>query len=304
MADLERDPQIKDTPRQVMPNIAANGEVDDTEHNPDHSQYLNTNTLNVQRRFVPYGYARTGPSINEKVMENLRPLDGDETIVDLGCGRAENLIALRAIHGHVGRLIAIDQDDLGYVTGASISNKGLIPIDFRKENALETSVDDEEADRVMALFMLYHVPYEQALAEIERITKPGGKILVATSGKNNKPRHREFEAEIAESEKVEPPPIFSEPFDADTAASVLPERFKLIEHYHQNTDMVIVTPEEVEDYLNSLSTMASAFRPPLGGILEILNRVVASRINAEIATKGEFVDHIDRHLFTLQKPAS
>ena len=268
------------------------------------TQYLNGNSANVRQRFEVYKHARDGRSINQAVLEELSELSGDETIVDLGCSDAEMLLKIRAELGHRGRLIGVDMDDFSVQIAETTKMAGFEPIEFHFEDATSTSIEPESADRVLALFLLYHIDPEKGLKEIDRILKPGGKALIATSGEANKQRHRTIERYIAQSLGILPPNQFSEPFDADVAQEMLPQWFSQVRHVPHQSDMVIASDEALLDYMLSLQSMSSAFCPPLQrfGAGAVMEKLVEPKIRNEIERRGEFVDKIDRHLFICEKP--
>lgn len=259
--------------------------------------------LNVSMRFNVYKHAIDHkPTIHDQIVENLK-LNGNETIVDLACGDGSVLLNIRKNRQHKGRLIGIELDDFVFAKSEmAVQKENLQPIDFMVADALSTGLENDSADIAMSLFALYHMPMNTALWEARRILKPGGQFIATTAGKNNKLKHRQLERETAAYLGVEPPTVFTETCNDKGLADILPKYFTNIEHYAQRTNMRIYE-KNVEDYLHSLQSMASACTPPLGGEWRRgLEKIALPKIMAEIQDTGYFEDTIDRHVFYAQKP--
>ncbi len=256
----------------------------------------------VLTRWNLYRLAKNPVDFYEMAYEKLE-LAGDETVLDIGCADGSGLVDLRSHRQHDGRLIGIDINDIIFSSAKTkVRDQSLKDIEFMVANAQELPLADNTVDISMALFMLYHVPdRDTALDEMRRVTKPGGRVAVATSGKANKPRHRQFERDIAAYLGVAEPPIFARPFDYDVAAWALPKKFDIIEHFEYRDEMHI-TDDEYDAYLDSLASMKDAFspRPSYRKFVEAADMVVRPTIFEEIDEKGYFSDSIDRHLFICQ----
>ena len=104
-------------------------------------------------------------------------------VADLGCGSGHYTFAASAIVGSTGRVYAVDiqEDHLSRLRGEAleqgIRNIETIWRDFEKAGG--TMLKDHALDAVIlsnTLFQIEHV--EGAIAEIKRILKPSGKLLV------------------------------------------------------------------------------------------------------------------------------
>lgn len=260
----------------------------------------------VRARFNVYRYSIDGIDFHAEALKALR-LDGDETILDVGCNDGTNtLVSLRKDQGHRGQLIGVDINPPVFIAGQdAVQNHNLMPIDFTTGRAEALPFTDNAVDVLLALFVLYHVPNpEDALREFKRVMEPDGTLVVATSGKQNKLRHRKFERDIADYLDIGPPPVFSASFDADTAQAMLPGLFDVTHHYQQSTQ-IRLDQETYRDYLHSLDAMKNAFIPipPSKPWLEAIDRVVTPAVLQEIADNGHFTDYVDRHLFICKNKA-
>jgi SAM-dependent methyltransferase len=113
------------------------------------------------------------------------PLDGNESILDFGCG--------------CGRVTRYWADFNGSVAGSDVSSKA---IDWCRENlgfasflrnGLAPGLDIEDAsfDLVYALSVFTHLTDELQLAwrdELYRVLRPGGRLLITTHGRSYLPK--------------------------------------------------------------------------------------------------------------------
>lgn len=223
-----------------------------------------SSTLNQDARFVFYTFAE--PRIDpEKLLQSELELRGDETVLDVGCGSGKTLVGLRE-QGHYGQLIGVDiSEDLFYVSKTITQQEGLDPIDFRVGNAELLDLPDNSVDVSTAMFMLYHCNPIKALEELKRVTRPGGTIVVATSGPLNKFYHRAFEGLLAEELGYHPSPRFNVGFDTTKADRLLPKMFPEIRRIeHRGYVNLSNKPENTaarEAFEQSLLTMKDSMRP-------------------------------------------
>ncbi|MBF6399474.1 methyltransferase domain-containing protein [Nocardia cyriacigeorgica] len=103
-------------------------------------------------------------------------LTGSEDLADIGCGDGRFLARL-AEHGHRGRLVGLD-NSTAMVTAAD----ALPGVDAVVGDAESLPFADDEFDAVTARHMLYHLPDpNQALRELQRITRVGGRVAVSVN---------------------------------------------------------------------------------------------------------------------------
>jgi SAM-dependent methyltransferase len=96
-------------------------------------------------------------------------------ICDLGCGPGQ---VARYLHNHGARAFGVDLSD-GMLAQARRLNPGL---EFRQGDMLALSDPDETWGGAAAFYSLIHIPRDrvsQALAELRRVLRPGGLLLVA-----------------------------------------------------------------------------------------------------------------------------
>jgi ubiquinone/menaquinone biosynthesis C-methylase UbiE len=268
-------------------------------------------SANVRSRFKVYEYARHPINIKSEVVRYLQ-LTGEECLLDVGCAEGSDLLRIRQL-GHTGTLIGTDiassaDVEMGLLFHPSIKSDqsdGSPPIELISSAAPNLPFKDGSLDVILALFMIYHVPSPHAaLQEFQRILKPGGKLVLATSGKFNKSRHRKLERLTADAIGVEPPPLFSAHFDTDDAAEILPKYFRVPEeeHFVQQDEMVITEGEPLTNYYMSLQSMGKNYDPlTQRRWRQGLNHWAMPLVRQEIERNGYFRDEIDRQFWVCYK---
>jgi arsenite methyltransferase len=124
----------------------------------------------------------------DRVLDDLR-LRGDETVLDLGCGRGAVLLAAAKRLPH-GRAIGVDlwhADQTNNSQQATLANAaaenvaGRIEIHTADMTALPLA--DESVDVIVSNLAIHNIPSSagrrQALAEAIRVLRPGGRIAIA-----------------------------------------------------------------------------------------------------------------------------
>jgi ubiquinone/menaquinone biosynthesis C-methylase UbiE len=129
-------------------------------------------------------YAHQHPPVN--LISRTLDLAGSashEVVADIGCGNGLYLAEL-AHRGHAGPVLGVDMSP-GMLRaarqgagGAGRSGPVLLAAD-----ATALPLRDGAADLTLATHMLYHVPEPgQAVAELRRVTRPGGRVVVGLNG--------------------------------------------------------------------------------------------------------------------------
>jgi ubiquinone/menaquinone biosynthesis C-methylase UbiE len=108
----------------------------------------------------------------------LRP---GETVLDVGCGTGTLALVAKERVGPTGRVFGIDPSE-PLLRGArrKATRRGL-EIEFRLGGIEQLPFADQTCDVVLSTFMMHHLPSaikSQGLAEIARVLKPGGRVLV------------------------------------------------------------------------------------------------------------------------------
>jgi ubiquinone/menaquinone biosynthesis C-methylase UbiE len=256
-------------------------------------------------RWAYYDAAETPFKFYPYMLAGLR-LGPDESMLDVGCGDCRELTdQLRRNPEYdyfKGKVTGLDiNGEPSDETNRKLVADGLEPIDFVQGSMQDMSqFDTDTFDHTMAAFSLYHAPDPiAALGEIMRVTKPGGKVAFATSGPDNKKKHRQFERAIAERNGVDPPPIFAAKFNSDIALTELTKRFEPGLLQGQISRFVINKANRDEMwpiYEGSISSMRNNFSKIILGRdwNRTIEEVVRKPIWDEIERNGEFEDLIRR----------
>ena len=114
-----------------------------------------------------------GDSVHLRAM--LALIDPSLTIGDLGCGTGQ---VSELVGPHVARMIAVD-GSTDMVQAARKRLKGLANVEVRRGDLEALPIDDGQLDVAIVALVLHHVPEPvRALAEVHRVLKSGGRVLV------------------------------------------------------------------------------------------------------------------------------
>lgn len=102
-------------------------------------------------------------------------IDDSLTVGDLGCGTGQ---VSELIAPHVAKVIAVD-GSTDMVQAARRRLKGSANVDVRRGDMEALPIDDAQLDVAILALVLHHVPEPvRALAEVGRVLRPGGRVLI------------------------------------------------------------------------------------------------------------------------------
>lgn len=102
-------------------------------------------------------------------------VDASLTVGDLGCGTGQ---VSELIAPHVAKVIAVD-GSADMVQAARRRLKGSTKVDVRRGDMEALPIDDAQLDVAIVALVLHHVPEPvRALAEVGRVLRPGGRVLI------------------------------------------------------------------------------------------------------------------------------
>ena len=127
-------------------------------------------------------------------------------------------------------------------------------------DAAELPFEDGSFDCAVAAWMLYHVArLEQALAELTRVLRPGGRLVAVTNADDHL-------AELADLLQV-PRPEY--PFSAENGAALLERHFRDVERRTVTGWLEFPSREEAQEYVDASIVWRGRQLPPGEGPLRV-----------------------------------
>ncbi len=248
--------------------------------------YGTDDNLATRQSIYAFSSATGQPGFFGTAMSKI-PWNGDETVLDIGCGNGTWLDRLQQLHPSV-RTIGLDLSE-GMLRSAA-ARKGPRPSVVADAQALP--VRDESVDVALMMHMLYHVPdVPMALDEARRALKREGRVLVTTPGQNRLGELRSLLEDALDEVRGEevPRPIFENTFSLGAAPSLLGEYFTTVELEVTSNLLEILVMEPVVDYLDSQQGPdLDALLPSATSWSDVLESA-RRRAGAVIAERGVFM---------------
>lgn len=112
-------------------------------------------------------------------LAQLRP---GEQALDVGCGTGTLAIEVASRVGRVGRVVGIDPGTQQIARARAKAARRHLPVEFQPGVIEQLPFPDQMFDVVFSTLMMHHLPAplkRQGLAEIARVLKPGGRLIIA-----------------------------------------------------------------------------------------------------------------------------
>ena len=142
----------------------------------DYSGYVDPDYLDAAARLLLPSKLRT---------YELMELQEGHRVLDLGCGPASDTIALAGIVGETGRVVGVDADAEMVAEANERASAAELAgrVTHDHADAAFLPFDDDSFDACRSERVFQHLPDPTAaLAELIRVTRPGGKVIVVDAG--------------------------------------------------------------------------------------------------------------------------
>ncbi len=113
---------------------------------------------------------------------NLASIQPGEQVLDVGCGTRTLAIEVAHCVGRAGRVAGIDPSTQQIARARRSAARRNLPIAFQIGVIEHLPFPDQTFDVVLSTLMMHHLPgnlKRQGLAEIARVLKPGGRLVIA-----------------------------------------------------------------------------------------------------------------------------
>jgi ubiquinone/menaquinone biosynthesis C-methylase UbiE len=113
---------------------------------------------------------------------DLARLQPGETVLDVGCGTGTLALEVQQRVGATGRVCGIDPGIQQIAWARSKAARRHLPIEFQTGVIEQLAFPDETFDVVLSTIMMHHLGdglKRQGLAEIARVLKPAGRLVIA-----------------------------------------------------------------------------------------------------------------------------
>jgi ubiquinone/menaquinone biosynthesis C-methylase UbiE len=219
-------------------------------------QYRDPSNLNA--RVSIYRFQQPHVNLWEGVLA-LAQLVGDERVLDVGCGNGAYLGQLER-ESHSGLVVGMDLSAGMLPEARARAPRAALMVG----DAQRLPFPDDTFDAALAMHMLYHVPDRAAaIAELRRVVRPGGVVLVVT---NSVDHLKELDVLVANAfqgagrERIEPMARSMGRFSLESAPPELEAQFAEVAFHPFFSELRITETQPIVDYVNSMRTLIESDR--------------------------------------------
>jgi ubiquinone/menaquinone biosynthesis C-methylase UbiE len=261
-----------------------------SKHHADISQtaemYATQERLNVRSRTHEI-YTQPKMDFPEWVLNHIL-WQGDEKVLDIGCGAGLYMDTVRSRLNENGLLIAADISTSMLRT----MNTSKLPCMAFLLNADATylPIRSQSFDVVMANHMLYYVQeVKKTVWEFRRVLRDGGYFIATTNSQNSM---RDFHLEIVESLSIlgyedHPPSPSRARFTLENGADYIKSIFPSVQTKQVENALIFPNVKPVEAYIDSLRpTYEPYLHPDLSW--ETLMEQIRKRVSEKIQINGKY----------------
>ncbi len=112
----------------------------------------------------------------------LARLQPGEAVLDVGCGTGTLALEAARRVGHAGQVAGIDPSAVQIIRAQAKAARTQLPVAFQTGVIEQLPFADQTFDAALSTLMMHHLPKplkHQGLAEIARVLKPGGRLVIA-----------------------------------------------------------------------------------------------------------------------------
>jgi SAM-dependent methyltransferase len=202
---------------------------------------------NLAARQSIYAYSECAVDLPCEVIASLN-LAGNEIVIDVGCGNGSYLAEL-AKRGHAGRVAGVDlSPGMLKRSGTRAPRAGLLVGD-----AARLPLGDVASDVTLAMHMLYHVAEPAAaVAELHRVTRPGGMVVIGLNGDDHLAELRALVNEELSTSGLSGGHVVQERIRLDDAEEMLARAFGAVTRHDLTGRLRLPNPRPVADYVLSM----------------------------------------------------
>jgi len=113
---------------------------------------------------------------------DLARIQPGEQVLDVGCGTGTLAMEVARRVGRAGRVAGVDPGTEQIARARAKAARRHLPVEFQIWVIEQLAFPDRSFDVVLSTLMIHHVPAplkRQGLAEIARVLKPGGRLVMA-----------------------------------------------------------------------------------------------------------------------------
>jgi ubiquinone/menaquinone biosynthesis C-methylase UbiE len=130
-------------------------------------------------RFMDEAQKPPGIQASKQRMLDRAALSAGDAVLDVGCGPGDDLFAIANLVGPAGRLVGLDASEVMIAEARRRAAKRGLHVRFEIGDATALPFADGAFDLCRAARVLEHLADpRKALAEMVRVTRPGGRIVV------------------------------------------------------------------------------------------------------------------------------
>lgn len=130
--------------------------------------------------FMDHANAQPDRQRFRKIIAERLNISAGDRVLDVGCGTGDDVRMLASLVGPTGRVIGIDASKSMIDVAHQRSRSSALPVSFAVGNAFSLDFLDDAFDACRCETVLMHVDGEpsDAIAEMVRVTRPGGRVVV------------------------------------------------------------------------------------------------------------------------------